>query len=111
MYARLSMFRLKPDAPISFAEQWAEKTYMIHRSLKGFKGIIFFGEEITNEFGAISYWETKEDALAAGDAIEVKVYSTLSKTYIESPPMIAIYGVYDLPKGNGELIFSGKFNW
>ncbi|CAN7235384.1 hypothetical protein LJR153_000957 [Paenibacillus sp. LjRoot153] len=105
------MFRLRPDAPLSFAEQWAEKTHMVHRSLKGFKGITFLGEDITKEFGAISYWETKEDALAAGDAIAVKVYSTLSKTYIETPPIIAIYGVYDLPTGNGKLIFSSKFNW
>ncbi|OAS21548.1 hypothetical protein [Paenibacillus oryzisoli] len=111
MYARLSMFRLRPHAPLSFAEQWAEKTNLVHQSLKGFKGITFLGENITNEFGYISYWETKEDALAAGDIIEVKVYSTLSRTYIESPPIIAIYGVYNLPAGNGELIFTGKFNW
>ncbi|MNR04041.1 hypothetical protein D3C85_1199690 [compost metagenome] len=111
MYARLSMFRLRPDTPISFAEQWAAKTYIVHRSLQGFKGITFLGEDITNEFGAISYWETKEDALAAGDTIDAKVYSTMSRIFIESPPLIVIYGVYDLPTGNGELIFAGKFNW
>lgn len=97
MYARLSMFRLKPDSPLSFAERWAEKTHMVHRSLKGFKGITFLGEEITKEFGAISFWETKEDALAAGSIISSKVYSTASKTYIESPPIVAIYEVYSLP--------------
>ncbi|MDD9265789.1 hypothetical protein ACFPES_01965 [Paenibacillus sp. GCM10023248] len=91
------MFRLKPDTPLSFAVQWAEKTHDAHRTLPGFRGITFLGEVITSEFGSISFWESREDAFAAGETLSAKVYSSAERAYIESPPIVTVYEVYNHP--------------
>ncbi|MFD2612506.1 antibiotic biosynthesis monooxygenase family protein [Paenibacillus gansuensis] len=99
MYARFGMLRLRNTTPLSFAEQLASQKLQLLRSVKGFRGITFLGEKVTNEFATISYWESEEDVIAAGKIIASEISGSIPLVYLESPPVVIIYEVYEPSTG------------
>lgn len=76
MYARLAMFTLE-EGKREVADELAEKMVEAMQELKGFKQVIFLSDESINEYGALSLWETKEDAEQAGAALAPEFMKTL----------------------------------
>jgi hypothetical protein len=64
------------------------------KGMKGFKSVVYFGDEDTNEYGAFYTWETKEDSEAANDLIKPKVQEMLGPLVVE-PPVRKVYEVVE----------------
>jgi heme-degrading monooxygenase HmoA len=58
MYAQLVMLTLGPETR-STGEKLADQFAPALRTLKGFKGVTFFGDEIVGEYASLSLWESK----------------------------------------------------
>lgn len=54
----------------------------------------FLSDIENNEYSTISFWDTKEDALAAVEHI-LRVYLEIPKAYVECPPTLIVYHVHD----------------
>lgn len=76
MYARLVMFTLE-EGNSQFADEIAQRALETMQGLKGFKKVIFFADENINEYGALSLWETKQDALSADAALAPNLMKAL----------------------------------
>ncbi|MCK4348804.1 MAG: hypothetical protein KAW47_09335 [Thermoplasmatales archaeon] len=61
MYALLTMFTLGPGMR-STMEKLVDEFAPVHRNMKGFKSMTFFGDDTVGECGALSIWESKEEA-------------------------------------------------
>ena len=77
MYATLLTLTLGPGMR-SAGEKLADQFAPALKTMKGFKGVTFFGDETTGDYGSLTLWETKEDAEAAaavtGPKLEQAVY-------------------------------------
>jgi heme-degrading monooxygenase HmoA len=91
MYARLVVFSAKPGTRIK-AEELADQAASIYRALKGFKSTMFISDEAVGEYVALSQWESKEDAKAAGVAL-APVQQALSNI-VTGPPSTRFFEVY-----------------
>jgi hypothetical protein len=45
-----------------FAEELTKEFDAVTRTLRGFRGNVYFFDDTTGEYRALNYWETKEDA-------------------------------------------------
>ena len=93
MYASLTTFKTAPGKRAE-AEGVDGKSYPAMSSMKGFKGVVYFGDSDTNEYGALYTWETKEDLDAAYNSILPKLMEMLSPLAIE-PPVRKVYEVFE----------------
>jgi len=93
MYARLVMFTLGPGMR-STAEKLADQFASAHKTLKGFKSATFIGDDTVGEYGALTLWESKEDAEAAGTALGPKLEQALSGI-VKGPPTRRLFEVYE----------------
>ena len=77
MYAQLLIITLGPGTR-SAAEKLADQFAPALRTLKGFKGVTFIGDETAGEYGSLSLWESKEDAEAAAAIIRPQLEQAMS---------------------------------
>ncbi len=91
MYARLLLFKLGPGNR-STAEKLAAQFAPAIRSRKGFKSVMFFGDDTTGEYGSFVLWESKEDAEAAREAI-FPVFEKAMSGMLKGPPTHPLYEV------------------
>lgn len=63
MYANLVLFTLGPGTRPT-AEKLIAKMDPTISALKGYKGITYLGNDEAGQYGALSVWETEEDAEA-----------------------------------------------
>jgi len=94
MYALLTMFTLGPGMR-STAEKLLEQFAPAIRSMKGFKSATFVGDDATGEYGALSLWETKEDAEASLAATGPELEKALSGI-VKGPPKRGVYEVWQV---------------
>lgn len=93
MYARLILLSLGPNMR-STGEKIADTFASLYRAAKGFKSAIFFADDETGECGALSLWESREDAEAAGTVFKPKLQE-LTKGILEGLPTVRGYEVYE----------------
>ena len=96
MYARLILLSLGAGKR-STGEKIADIIAPLYRAAKGFKSVTFFAADETGECGALSLWESREDAEAAGASFRLKLQE-LTTGILEGPPTVRGYEVYE-PKG------------
>ena len=93
MYARLTLFTLGPGQR-EFAEGLADKLAPLFVTLKGFKSTTFMSDFDAGEYGALSVWETKEDADAAGEVLAPRLKEAVGDR-LKGPPTIKVMEVYE----------------
>ena len=93
MYAQLVIITLGPGTR-SAAEKLADQFAPALRTLKGFKGVTFLGDETVGEYGSLSLWESKEDAEAAGAVIGPQLEQAVSGI-AKAPPTRRFFEVYE----------------
>jgi heme-degrading monooxygenase HmoA len=84
MYAQLVMLTIGPGMR-STGEKLAEQFEPVLKSLRGFKGVTFFGNVEVGEYGSLSIWESKEDAEAAAAAMGPRLEQAVSGVVKEQP--------------------------
>ena len=86
MYARLVMFNPGPNPQVrGRLESAAQQAVAVMRHENGFKSFMGLFDEVTGQFGALSLWETREDAETAGAALAPLVRQV---TAAAGPPTI-----------------------
>ena len=93
MYAQLLIITLGPGT-LSAAEKLADQFAPALRTLKGFKGVTFIGNETVGEYGTLSLWETKEDVEAAAAVLGPKLEQAVSGI-AKAPPTRRFFEVYE----------------
>ena len=93
MYAQLVMLTLEPGMR-STGEKLADQFAPALRSLKGFKSVTFFGDEMVGEYASLSLWESKEDAESASAVIGPKLEQAVSGV-IKGQPIRRFFEVYE----------------
>jgi len=93
MYAQLVMLTLGPGMR-STGEKLADQFAPALRSLKGFKSVTFFGDEMVGEYASLSLWESKEDAEAAGTVMGPKFEQAVSDV-VKGQPTRRFFEVYE----------------
>jgi heme-degrading monooxygenase HmoA len=92
MYARFFTFKAGPDRRPE-VEALADQVFEFVKSQKGFISIHFVINEGQTEFGSFSLWESKDDAVAAGESIRSEIGGTLQNLVSEAP-RVEVYEVY-----------------
>jgi len=93
MYAQLFMLTLGPGTR-SAGEKLADQFAPVLRTLKGFKGVTFFGDYTVGEYASLSIWESKEDVEAAAAVLGPKVEQAVSGI-AKAPPTRRFFEVYE----------------
>jgi len=94
MYALLTLFNTGPGMRPT-VEKMSEQLPAIIRSMKGFKGSTFFGDDSSGEYGGVTLWEWKEDAEACLAATGPEMQKALSGL-LKGPPKQRVYEVWDI---------------
>ena len=92
MYARFLTFKAGPDRRPE-VEALADQVFEFVKSQQGFISIHFVIAEDENEFGSFSLWESRDDAVAAGESIRSEIGAALENLASEAPK-IEVYEVY-----------------
>ncbi|MFC4770199.1 hypothetical protein ACFO8Q_23260 [Effusibacillus consociatus] len=87
------MFTLGPNKRF-LAEMIADRCNGMVRKLKGFNNIIYLMDDAAGEYGALTLWESKEDAEAAIQIVYPRVRRTLDD-YVQVTPDIRLFEVYE----------------
>ncbi len=93
MYARLVLYTLGQGMH-SAAQKIIEEMSPRVKARKGFKGLYFFGDDETGEYGALSLYETKEDAEASKEAL-FPIFQNALSGISKSPPSIRLFKVLE----------------
>jgi heme-degrading monooxygenase HmoA len=92
MYVRFLTFKANPRRR-SEVEALGDQVFKYVKSLKGFISVHFIISENSNEYGSFSLWESRADAIAAGQSIRAKTGGTL-QNLASGSPKTEIYEVY-----------------
>jgi heme-degrading monooxygenase HmoA len=92
MYVRLLTFKAD-SRQRSEVEALADQVFKYVKSLKGFISIHFIISENANEYGSFSLWESRADAIAAGQSIRSKIGGAL-QNLVSGSSKTEIYEVY-----------------
>lgn len=84
MFARLLLFRLEPGSR-SKAEELVSTFDGMLRARKGFKDVTFLADDDSGEYGALTVYESREDAQAAYDALFPGLQQALTGLAKEPP--------------------------
>jgi len=72
MYVRFLTFKANPRRR-SEVEALGDQVFKYVKTLKGFISVHFIISENANEYGSFSLWESRADAIAAGQSIRSKI--------------------------------------
>jgi heme-degrading monooxygenase HmoA len=93
MYTRLILVNFGPKTR-STGEMVANTFAPIYKTMKGYKGATFFANHETGECGALSLWESKEDAEAATASLWPKLQE-IAGGMLKGPPIVRTYEYYE----------------
>ena len=93
MIARLILMNFGPGTR-SAGEKVADQFAPIHKTMKGFKDVIFFADFETGECGSLSMWESKEDAEAAAALMRPKLMEAVG-SMLKGPPTVKMFELYE----------------
>jgi heme-degrading monooxygenase HmoA len=92
MYARYFKFKAGPDRR-SDVEALADHVFGFMKSLQGFISVHFIISANEDEYGSFSLWESRDDAVAAGESIRSEIGGRLQDIASETPGSV-VYEVY-----------------
>jgi len=92
MYARVIVLKTAPGKRAE-VETLADQAFAIMKSLPGFISVHFVTSEDNNKHGSFSLWESKEEALAAGESIRSQMAGGMEEL-VSAPPTLEIFEVY-----------------
>ena len=92
MYARYFKFKAGPDRRPD-VEALADHVFGFMKPLQGFISVHFIISANEDEYGSFSLWESREDAVAAGESISSEIGGRLQNIAPEAPGSV-IYEVY-----------------
>lgn len=92
MYARYFNFKTGPGKR-SDVEALADHVFGFMKSLQGFISVHFIISEDENEYGSFSLWESRDDAVAAGESIRSEIGGRLQDIASETTGAV-VYEVY-----------------
>ncbi len=100
MYARMVLLQLGPGTRAQ-AEQLADRHAPIWRRQRGFRSIVFLGDDERGEYGNLSVWDSREDAEAAAAVIREDLQRSLSELglHLQRSPSPRLFEVYDETRG------------
>jgi heme-degrading monooxygenase HmoA len=101
MFARMIQLSIKPGNR-EFAYRVADNAKRSMESLPGFQSVIFMREDKPEDggddiFAALSVWESREAAEAAGATL-IPALQQQDNGYLTGPPTVTFHEVYE-PKG------------
>jgi heme-degrading monooxygenase HmoA len=73
-------------------EEMGKKFGSALQAMKGFKNVMFLGNEKTGEYGALVIWETKEDAEAGFQSMFPQLQEAV-KGKVKEPPKRVLFEV------------------
>ncbi|QGQ47695.1 hypothetical protein E6W99_20625 [Metabacillus sediminilitoris] len=103
LYARLVVFTLG-DGKRLLAEKITKEFDKVSRTLRGFRGNVYFFDDRVGEYRALNYWDTKSDAEDANEVMFPKLENELSNIS-EKKPVVKMFEVYD-PADSQGVMFS-----
>ena len=92
MYARLVTFKASADQR-SKVEALASHVFGFMKLLQGFISVHFIISADERHYGSFSLWESKNDAVSAGESIRSEISGKIQNLSPE-PPKVEIYEVY-----------------
>ena len=93
MYASLTLIKVSPGKRAEM-EGVADQIYPMVKGMKGFKSVVYLGDDDNNEYGGLYLWETKEDLEAAYRVTGPKLQEMLGPLAVE-PPVRKVFAVYE----------------
>ena len=93
MYTRLILVNFGPGTR-STGEMVIDTFAPIYKTMRGFKGATFFANPDTGECGALSLWETKQDAETATVSLWPKLQE-VAGGMLKGPPMVRTFELYE----------------
>ena len=96
MYGRLTIIQARPEDRAKM-EAIADRNAPTLRALKGFRDVKFFVDEQAGVYGSVSFWESKEDADAAGAAMNPRVQQAMAELGVRERRIMTVE-IYE-PKG------------
>lgn len=93
MYGQLVMFTLGQGMRAT-AEKMADNFAKVHKSFKGYKNVIYLGDDANGEYGSLTIWETADDIKSASEALRPQLEQALSGI-AKSPPTVRIFEIYE----------------
>jgi heme-degrading monooxygenase HmoA len=93
MYTRLILVNFGPGSR-STGETVADTFAPIYKTMKGFKSVTFFANYETGECGALSLWETKDDAETATTSLWPKLQE-IAHDMLKGPPIVKVFELYE----------------
>ncbi len=102
-YARLVHYKLGREKR-SVAEEITKKFDKLSRNLKGFRGSVYFFDDVAGEYRGVNYWDTKEHAENANKVLFPELEKELQQLTHEKPTY-KFFEVYD-PTDERDLLFS-----
>ena len=94
MYARINLLHFKPGT-LDKGHERARVASAAYKALKGFKSMVFIGDDEANEFGSFSLWETKEDAEAASEGLRPRMMEEVGDLFT-APPTTRVFEVHEV---------------
>ena len=92
MHARYFSFKAGPDRRPD-VEALADHVFGFMKSLQGFVSVHFIISANEDEYGSFSLWESRDDAVAAGEVISLEIGGRLQNIAPEAPCSV-VYEVY-----------------
>lgn len=100
MYTRLILVNFGPGTRKT-GEMVIDTFAPIYKTMKGFKSVTFFADTDTGECGALSLWETKQDAETATVSLWPKLQQ-VAGGMLKGPPMVRTFELYEPRVRTGE---------
>lgn len=102
-YARLVQYKLG-NGQRFVAEKLTKEFDLISRKMMGFRGNVYFFDDLTGEYRALNYWDTKDDAEHAHKVLFPKLEEELQR-YTTERPISRFFEVYDASE-DGDILSS-----
>ena len=75
-------------------EQLADRVSAAYRSEPGFQHVTFLADDASGEYGYISFWDTKEEAEAAGAKMNPQLQEAV-RDMLKGQPTIRLFEVHE----------------
>ena len=92
-YARLITYKLGTNQR-QVAEKLTNKLDKICRKMYGFRGSVYFFDDPSEEYRALNYWDTKQEAAQANNVLFPKLEKEL-QNYTNEKPTVKFVEVFE----------------
>jgi heme-degrading monooxygenase HmoA len=94
MYARLTMLRADPSNRAALERVTKDQLLPLFRAQPGFKSLMVLADDASGEYAGLSFWESREAAEAASQAVNPVVREAMSRL-AQGTPSPHLFDVYE----------------